>query len=195
MVACVPGCWCIHQCVPSAHCCHCQVLPSSRCRALSSAVWALCPWDLDVDCSGGHLIVPFPLCSSFVQSCFWCALSSHTVAAGELYRGQNLTLASTAHLLWSAAGRRVWPGVPAPMQSEGPAYLPSWALQDVGSAVELPVPQCWEFRTRTPYGIAGHAVWALCLQLPSQVLHCPSCPAHCPWKHIQFGNKLMFQSR
>lgn len=72
-------------------------------------------------------------------------------------------------------------------------YLPSWALQDVG--LELPVPQCWEFSTGAPHATARHAVWARCLQLPFQVLQCLSYPAQCPWKHVQFGNKSMFQSR
>lgn len=150
-----------------------------------------------MDCPGGYLIVPSLSAPHLYKtvSSVPCQITSPLWLQECCVEDKTLTLASTALLLWSAAGRRVWAGVPAPMQSEVPAYLPSWALQGVGSALEQPVPQCWEFRTGTPYGIARHAVWALCLQLPSRVLHCPSCPARCPWKHIQFGNKLMFQSR
>lgn len=71
---------------------------------LGLALWALSSWDLDVDCSGGYLTVPFLLCPSFVQSCFPRALSDYspgsvvqavgscpTVASGELYQGQSFS--------------------------------------------------------------------------------------------------------
>lgn len=45
---------------------------------LWQALWALCSWNLDVDCPSGHLTVPFLLCPSVVQNCFPCALSGHT---------------------------------------------------------------------------------------------------------------------
>lgn len=109
-----------------------------------------------MDCPGGYLIVPSLSAPHLYKtvSSVPCQITSPLWLQECCVEDKTLTLASTALLLWSAAGRRVWAGVPAPMQSEVPAYLPSWALQGVGSALEQPVPQCWEFRTGTPYGIA-----------------------------------------
>lgn len=161
---------------------------------------------LVVDCPGGYLTVPFLLCPSFVQSCLPCALSDHTDQGCRLWvpaplwlqesciKDRAFTLAPAALLLWSAEAG----GSGAMSQHsclKALLYLPSWALQDVDQCLGTAHSSCREFSTGAPHGIARHAVWALCLQLPSQVLHCPSCPSCCPWKRVQFGNKPVFQSR
>lgn len=121
----------MRQCVLSAHCCHCQVLPSSRCRALISG------WHCGHLVPGGglswwssHCTFPslplictklFPMCPvrshrSGVQAVGSCP----TVAAGELYQGQSFYPCSCSSSAVVSKGWRVWGDVPA-LMSEGPA--------------------------------------------------------------------------
>lgn len=39
------------------------------------------------------------------------------------------------------------------------------------------------------------SVLAPCMQRPFHFIHCPLCPAHCPWERVPFGTGLMFQNR
>lgn len=93
--------------------------------ALGLALWAVCSWDLDVDCPGGHLTVLYFSAPRFSKA-VPCQLTQPWIrGAGcgfppHCTKDRALTLAPTALLLWSAAGRRVLRGVPALIWSEGP---------------------------------------------------------------------------
>lgn len=179
---------------------------------LRLALWALCSWDMDVGCPGGHLTVLFLLCPSFVQSCFPCALSCHTALdqgcrlwvptplwlQESCIKDKALTLVPTALLLWSTAGRRVCAAVPALIWSEALLYLPSWALQGVGQCLGTARSSVlgiqyrntsWHSKTCSVGTVPADAFLGSSLPLMSCPLSLEACPV---WQQANVSKQVEF---